>query len=166
MEELPQLLAKSDIVLTSLDTRRFILTRDTIRAATTARRRKPILLIDAGVPGDIDYTTAELEDAFLYSLNDLERVTREGMKTLEEETEKAWNIVDEEVKKTFSYPQDLSDNDKGRFGYTSIEDLRQEALSDALGDADKATRLFLQNLERHGGHLKNFSKGKLKDLDR
>ena len=166
MEELPQLLAKSDIVLTSVNSRRFTLTRDAVKAATTARRRKPILLIDTGVPGDIDYTTAELEDAFLYSLDDMERVTREGMETQEAETEKAWNIVNEEVNKVLSNPQDLPYKNDGRHGYGSIEDLRQEALAAALGDADKATRLFLQNLERHGSNLKNFSNGELKDPDR
>ena len=49
--------------------------------ALVARRRRPVLLIDAGVPGDIDPGVDNLEGAFLFSLDDLERVAMEGRST-------------------------------------------------------------------------------------
>ena len=79
METLPALLVKSDIVLTSMNSRRLTLSIDTTREALKQRRRKPMFLIDIGVPGDIDQTIEFLEDAYLYSLDDLERVTRTGL---------------------------------------------------------------------------------------
>ena len=64
METLPVLLAKSDIVLTSMNSRRFTLSIDTTEKPKQ-RRRKPMFLIDIGVPGDIDQTIESLEDAYL-----------------------------------------------------------------------------------------------------
>ena len=149
MEELPILLAKSDIVLTSMNTRRFTLTRDTIKSASTIRRRKPILIIDTGVPGDVDYAAVELEDAFLYTLDDLEKVTREGVKTREVETNKAWKIVEDEVTNVFTEQEKLVSDNKGLMSNDFIEGLRQKALAEALGDADKATQLFFQSLKQY-----------------
>jgi len=153
IEELLQLLVNSDIVLTSMNSRRFSLTRDTITSATTMRRRKPILLIDAGVPGDIDHTTEELEDAFLYTLDDLERVTREGAETREVGAEKAWKIVDEEANQLSFFSQKPFNVNEQRASAGSIEKLRKKAVIDSLGDADKATRLLLQSLKRNGNRL-------------
>ena len=62
-----------------------------------ARRRRPVLLSDAGVPGDIDPDVAELEGAFLFSLEDLERVTLQGRSTRNVAADSAWEIVDQEV---------------------------------------------------------------------
>ena len=58
-----------------------------------------MFLLDTGVPGDVDQTIESLEDAYLYSLNDLERVTREGWESRERDAETAWAIVDEETDK-------------------------------------------------------------------
>ena len=165
MEELLQLLAKSDIVLTSMNSRRFSLSRDAVKAATAMRRRKPILFIDAGVPGDIDHTAEELEDAFIYSLDDLERVTREGSESREVGAGKAWKIVDEEANHlSFSLRDTFNVNEK-RVSTGSIEKLRKKAVTDSLGDADKATRLLLHNLQRYGNNLAGLLEDEQEDMD-
>ncbi len=151
METLPTLLTKSDIVLTSMNSRRFTLSIDPVRAALKQRRRKPIFLIDAGVPGDVDQTIASMEDAYLYSLDDLELVTREGWDSRERESEKAWAIINEETDKLLAslssalpgYHEEDSPSD-------SLETLRQEALRVSGGDADQATQMILDRL-REGG---------------
>ena len=149
MEDLPILLENSDLVLTSLNSRQFTLTSDTIKTAIRKRRRKPVLIIDTGVPGDVDYSAANLEDAFLYTLDDLEKVTREGMQTRELETEKAWDIVQVEVDNIFSYKKNTTGTIGSNLGDNLIENLRQNALAKADGDADKATQLFVQSLMAH-----------------
>ena len=90
------IIEKSDIVMTSMNSRNFTLTEDIIKRALNKRRRKPIFLIDTGVPRDVDFAVAKLEDAFLYSLNDLEKSTREGAKKNLMETQKAQEIIEEE----------------------------------------------------------------------
>ena len=147
METLPVLLAKSDIVLTSMNSRRFTLSIDTTREALKQRRRKPMFLIDIGVPGDIDQTIESLEDAYLYSLDDLERVTRTGWDSREREAENAWAIVDEETDKLFASLSDVLPRlDEKETPSDSLEILRQEVLHESRGDADRATQMILNRL--------------------
>ena len=98
MKNLTQLLAQSDIVVTSINTRKFILNEGFLKTAIKTRKRRPIFIIDTGVPGDVDPSLENLEDIFLYTLDDLERVTKEGRKSRVEEAEKAWAIIDEKTK--------------------------------------------------------------------
>ena len=147
MVNLPALLAKSDIVLTSMNSRRFTLSLDPIQGALKQRRRKPIFLIDIGVPGDIDQEIEALEDAYLYSLDDLERVTRTGWESREKEAEKAWAIVDEETDKLFaSLSGPLSRHHEKETPSDGLEILRQEVLQASRGDADRATQMILNRL--------------------
>jgi glutamyl-tRNA reductase len=149
MEDLAQLLTQADIVLTSMNTRRYILDAKILKTATKARRRKPIFVIDTGVPGDVDPAVEALEDVFLYSLDDLERVTREGRASRAEEAETAWAIIDEEAGKVDlgeSKPQPKQ-NGQTDDQTDHIEIMRQTALKEADGDAEKATRLLLDRLK-------------------
>ena len=98
IENLTQMLTQSDIVITSLHTRKFILNEKVLKTAIKARRREPIFIIDTGVPGDVDPSLENLEDVFLYTLDDLERVTKKGRKSRAEEAEAAWAIINEKAK--------------------------------------------------------------------
>jgi len=152
VENLTDLMSNADIVLTSMNSRRFSLSAGSVQEALSTRRRKPIFLIDTGVPGDIDHTVENLEDAYLYSLDDLERVTREGWDSREKEAEKAWTIVEEETSRLVEALSDMvpapalpsvADDD--------LEELRRSALEDADGDADEATKLLIERLRESGG---------------
>jgi len=145
MENLVQLLTQSDIVITSINTRKFTLNDSALKTAIKARRRKPIFIIDTGVPGDVDPAVEALEDVFLYTLDDLERVIKEGRTSRAEKAKTAWAIIDEEANKrgNFSLKENMAPpNEKN-----SIEQIRQTALIEADGNADKATRLLLDRLK-------------------
>lgn len=146
MEDMDQLLTQADIIVTSMNKRSYILDAGVVNAATKARRRKPIFLIDTGVPGDVDPAVEKIEDAFFYTLDDLERVTREGRASREAEAEKAWAIVSTEAEK-FSFPSSTDRaSDSKSISDDQVEELRKEALKDAGNDADKATKLLLERL--------------------
>jgi glutamyl-tRNA reductase len=118
------------------------------------------------VPGDVDYAAVELEDAFLYTLDDLEKVTREGVKTREVETNKAWKIVEDEVTNVFTEQEKLVSDNKELMSNDFIEGLRQKALAEALGDADKATQLFFQSLKHYEKATKALPGVESNDLDK
>ncbi len=98
IENLGQLLESADIVLSSVSTRRYVISRDMVAAAIKARRHRPVLLLDIGIPGDIEPIVDELADAFRYTIDDLERVAREGHSKGASETGSAWEIVNEEAR--------------------------------------------------------------------
>ncbi len=96
-ESLPEAIARADIVLSSLGSRQYIVAEETVAAALKKRRNKPIFFVDAGIPGDIDPAVERCDGAFLYNLDDLERVAMEGRAKRRSVSGKAWEIIDAEV---------------------------------------------------------------------
>jgi len=61
------------------------------------RKQKPIFFIDIADPRDIEPRVGEIENAYLYNIDDLQRVTHENIKDREKEALKAEAIVEDEV---------------------------------------------------------------------
>ena len=142
---LPQRLEAADIVITSVNTRRFVLGKAMVAAALRARRRRPQFLIDTGVPGDIDKSVESIEDAFLYTLDDLERVTREGRSSREADAQSARDLVSQAASK---YADEPGNPETPRAESDNLELMRRKVLEEAEGDADKATRLLIDRFFR------------------
>ncbi len=146
IESLGQLLESADIVLSAVSTRRYVISHEMIAAAIKARRHRPVLLIDTGIPGDIEPSVDALRDAFRYTLDDLERVAREGHSKGASQAGSAWEIVDSEVRR-------FLDDQTGQGARRAMDRLRRRAdqarsraLGDADGDAERATRLLAEAL--------------------
>ena len=136
----------ADIVVTALGGRRPVISADMVVWALRRRRRKPMFLVDAAVPGDIDPAVNRIDEAFLYDLGDLERVAIEGRASRETEAQGARRIVESEVD---AYLGDRAERTavpalSGLRGH--FEAVRDSALADADGDAEKATRLLVSRL--------------------
>ncbi|MGB0748035.1 MAG: glutamyl-tRNA reductase [Magnetospiraceae bacterium] len=139
-------LAESDVVLVALNRPDYALTSDMVAAALKARRRKPMFLIDTGLPGDVEPSVDRLEEAFLYDLNDLETVAQQGRAGREDAAKAARALVDEEV---LAYVKGRSERAAVPV-LTALRDRfeaeRLRALGDAGEDADRATRLLIRRL--------------------
>ncbi len=145
-EELREALPVADIVLSCVGARNVVLTADTITQALKKRRRKPIFLVDAGIPGDIEPAVNRVDGAFLYDLADLERVALQGRATREHAARAAKSIVDDEVALFL----------RGRAARAAVpaivalrtrfEEMRAAALAEAGPDAATATRLLIHRL--------------------
>jgi glutamyl-tRNA reductase len=99
LDDLPGMLPDADIVISSLGAGRHLIDRDTAGAALAQRRRRPMLFIDAAIPSDVDPAVNDLDGAFVYSLDDLERIALEGRSLRDQAAEDATAIVNEEVVK-------------------------------------------------------------------
>ena len=77
-ENITQRLREADIVVSAVASGRYVLTQAMVKDALAARRQKPIFLIDAGVPVDMEPAVNDLDSAFVYDLADLEGVAVEG----------------------------------------------------------------------------------------
>ena len=93
-------LPEADVVISSTASRDHILRRDAVARAITKRRRKPVLMIDLAMPRDLDPAIAQLEDVYLYSLDDLRSVIAENMKVREASAQQAEALV-EDYARTF-----------------------------------------------------------------
>ncbi|KQY55161.1 glutamyl-tRNA reductase [Lysobacter sp. Root494] len=95
--ELDRHLAEADVVISATAARDPILHKPQLAAALTARRHRPMLLLDLAVPRDIAGDVAELKDVFLYTVDDLERAIEENRRSRREAAEEAEAIVELQV---------------------------------------------------------------------
>jgi glutamyl-tRNA reductase len=96
-EALPQALRESDIVITVTGSATPILDKATIKAAMPARRMRPLILIDIAVPRDVAPDAAEIEQVFLYNIDDLQAIVKENLQKRGAEIGRAEQIVEDEV---------------------------------------------------------------------
>jgi len=78
MHHLDEYLSKVDVVLVSSNAPHFIIGPKEIRAVASRRRNRTLCLIDISVPRNVDPAVHELDDTFLYDIDDLEEVARDG----------------------------------------------------------------------------------------
>lgn len=92
-----QTLPSVDIVITSTGAREPILNRDDMRAVMKARRNKPVFIVDIAVPRNVEPAVNEIDNVFLYDIDDLQKVVERNLRGRAEAAEKAARIIEEEI---------------------------------------------------------------------
>lgn len=95
--QLDKELAGADIVVSCTASSTPLITKSDAAAAMRSRRRRPIFMVDLAVPRDIDPSVADLEDAYLFSIDDLQPLVDENRKQREEAAGGARLLIGEEV---------------------------------------------------------------------
>jgi glutamyl-tRNA reductase len=98
-DRLESALAIADIVVTATGSQRPIITRAQVEAVTGRRRRDPLFIIDVAVPRDVESSVGDIEQVFLYNVDDLQTVVQENIGRRTAEITRAESIVTEEVAK-------------------------------------------------------------------
>lgn len=98
-DEIPQLLLRVDMVLSSTGAEQPIINRRLVSDAMKKRKSRPLFFIDIAVPRDIDPAVNDLENVYLYDIDDLRDLSEEHLANRLQEAEKARAIVEEEVEK-------------------------------------------------------------------
>jgi glutamyl-tRNA reductase len=79
LNELPEQLALHDIVITSTASQLPILGKGMVERALKTRKHRPLFIVDLAVPRDVEAEVAELDDVFLYTVDDLAEAVRDGL---------------------------------------------------------------------------------------
>ncbi len=99
-DELHDALPRADIIISSTGSPHTIIDKTQVERMLAARRNRPVFLVDIAVPRDIDSRVDELENAFLYDIDDLEQVVGANRKQREREAQWAEQIIQQEVERT------------------------------------------------------------------
>ena len=99
MDELVVQLVDVDIIISSTGAKEIILHKADVKSAMRARMNRPLFFIDIAVPRDIDPLLDEIENVYLYDIDDLSNVVEINKSEREKEAVKATRIVDEETLK-------------------------------------------------------------------
>ncbi len=93
-EMLDDALTKVDILIASTGAPHYIVTKDRINKVMRQRRGKPLFLIDIAVPRDIDPACGDVENAYLYNIDDLQSVVDKNLARRHAETQSVLSIVE------------------------------------------------------------------------
>jgi glutamyl-tRNA reductase len=122
-------LGQVDIVLSSTASPEPILKLEQVSAVVAKRRRKPLFLIDIAVPRDIDSRVHELEDVYLYNVDDLQSVTEANLHLRRKQIVEAEKIISSAMHEFESWLEGL----RARPAMDSLENHLDKILTQELG---------------------------------
>jgi glutamyl-tRNA reductase len=93
------MLPEVDILIASSGAPHYILHKDEMQRVIGARRNKPMFLIDIAVPRNIEPSVNDLDNVFLYDIDDLQEVVNANLRERLKEAERAEEIVKQEVER-------------------------------------------------------------------
>ncbi len=106
-EEMALGLKRADIVISATDSSQYLIRHDQIAKLMKERKQKPVFFIDIADPRDVEPSVGDIENAYLYNIDDLQKVANENIKDREKEARKAEAIVKDEVAKFVHWYQSL-----------------------------------------------------------
>lgn len=130
-EEFPEKLKDVDIVISSTGAPGFVITPDKIKSVIKQRRNVPMFLIDIAVPRDIDPKVNELDNVFVYDIDDLQNVVDSNLAERKKEAEKAEMIIDEELEAFSNWVKSLQVKPLLVSLRKSIERVKEKELQEA-----------------------------------
>ena len=97
LPQIPDYLHRADIVISSTASPLPILGKGAVENALKKRKHKPMFMCDIAVPRDVETEVNELDDVFLYTVDDLHEIIQENIESRQEAAEQAHKIIDNQV---------------------------------------------------------------------
>jgi glutamyl-tRNA reductase len=142
-------IVRADIVITSTGAREAILRKKMLADLQRSRRNRPLVLIDIAVPRNIEPAVADLDDVYLFDIDDLQKVVAENLEDRRQEADRAEALIEEELGRFIA-------TDRGRAAGPTIASLRArvdgiaraelERVAATLSGADERTLRALRAL--------------------
>ncbi len=148
-EELATHLKRADIILSSTGAPHFILKREDVEAVIRIRRNRPMFFIDMAVPRDIDPDANEIDNVYVYDIDDLNNVIETNLEERQREAELAEEIVVAEVagfRRWLDSQQVTPTIVSLRRKFDEVRQAEVAKALSALGTADPKTRKVVESL--------------------
>lgn len=135
IDQLSDHVARADIIISSTASPIPVLGKGTVESALKRRRHQPIFMVDIAVPRDIEAEVGELDDVYLYTVDDLEEVIEENRRSRLEAAEQAEEIISAQTEEFLGWlrAQDASH---------VIRDCRQQAEAQRDEVLERALRMI------------------------
>jgi glutamyl-tRNA reductase len=146
-EEMALGLKRADIVISATDSSQYIIGHDQIVKVMKDRKQKPIFFIDIADPRDIEPKVGDIENVYLYNIDDLQKVAYHNIQDREKEAQKAEAIVQDEVGKFVQWYQSLEVTPTIVALRKKFEEIRQKELEKTLSLHPDLSEKEKQSLE-------------------
>lgn len=137
LSEMPTHLAEADIVISSTASQLPILGKGAVERALKQRKHRPVFMVDIAVPRDIEPEVAQLDDVYLYTVDDLQEVIQENLKSRQEAAVQAEEIIDVQCAHFLGWLRSLD-------AVSTIRDFRVQADMTRDEVLEKARQLLAQ----------------------
>ncbi len=97
LDEIPAHLGEADMVITATCHPGWVLEEPLIRRCLKQRRHQPMFMVDLAVPRDIDPAAAELDDVYLYTVDDLKDIIQDNLRSRQAAAAQAEEMIDNQV---------------------------------------------------------------------
>ena len=158
LAQIPARLQHADIVVTSTASTLPILGKGAIERALKKRKHRPMLILDLAVPRDVEAEVCQLNDVYLYTVDDLKFMIDENRETRLRAAEEAENIIDFQVVKFMRWMRSLESVPAIKSLRAGLNDLKQAELERALRklnkgeEAEKVLEQFARDLTNKFAH--------------
>jgi glutamyl-tRNA reductase len=139
LDELASILGGVDLVICATSAPQPLLRRADVETAVRGRRGRPLLLVDLGVPRDVEPSVRDLPAAFLYDVDDLEAVVAESLAGRRQEAVRAEALVAEEAERFRAWHASLEVVPAIASLRAQAEEIRQGELRKAAGRLEALT---------------------------
>lgn len=133
LADIPEYLPRADIVISSTASQLPILGKGAVESALKKRKHKPVFMLDIAVPRDIEAEVGELDDVYLYTVDDLHAVIDQNKKSREAAAGKAREIIAEGV-------QQYLQAQRAQDASATIRAYREQAEAVRVAELEKASR--------------------------
>lgn len=97
LAELEKALVEADILISSTGAKDFVITKETMAKVEKKRKGKPLFMVDIAVPRDLDPRIGDLENVFLYDIDDLEGIVEANLQERKKAAEKIMLMIEKEI---------------------------------------------------------------------
>lgn len=144
--DIPKHLAEADIVISSTASPLPILGKGAVESAIKERRHKPIFMVDIAVPRDIEVEVGDMDDVYLYTVDDLKDMVQENLRNRQEAAVQAEKIIDSRAREFMNWLDSLDAVSTIRALRGQAEKIQEEVIESSMsklrGGADPETILL------------------------
>lgn len=148
-ERFTEYLKKTDIVISSTGAPYYVLEHDQVKNAMASRKYEPMFFIDIAVPRDIDPKINNIENTYVYDIDDLKSVVEANKKAREKEAVKAMEIVEQSVADFHKWVESLKIVPVIKEMRGMFEDIKEMELERFINKSkieDEQTKKLLNNI--------------------
>ncbi len=107
LPQIPDYLHEADIVISSTASPLPILGKGAVENALKKRKHKPMFMCDIAVPRDVEAEVNDLDDVFLYTVDDLQEIIQENIESRQEAAEQAHEIIENQIDDFLNWERSL-----------------------------------------------------------
>ncbi len=130
--DIPKHLAEADIIISSTASQLPILGKGAVESAIKVRKHKPMFMVDIAVPRDIEVEVGEMDDVYLYSVDDLKDIVQENMQSRQNAAKQAEKIIDTQAQEFMGWLNSLDAVSTIRALRNQAEQIQEEIIQNGL----------------------------------